>query len=636
MCSNMNRLNNILYCVLHDIRDMLLLFLITGLMTGCLASKRSLSDVPRAGQGMKDGNASSQAEVQPGVQSAPHSASASSRPSVSWQPSFTVEDVQVKESKLGLPELKVGARISSAEKPVILREAIKALAQLKGFTVSWNSDVMQNIPVDVDIKPDDDFWTALENMLRQLDYWYEFKDNTLIIGYGKTATYMIALPNVANEFTAAIGGNMLGGSTSVNNLGELSMTTVKAGVQYDWADEKTVRYINRFDVWKSIRQNLDIILGISEGYSIKAEESKKENAEGKSEGAGSVHGSGQPGVFAAGEGTGVESQGGTYKGKVSGEKKYEASLVEGATWGRYGNGEYTIDESLGIITVTTTPTLQRSVKKYIDTLQKWLFCQVSIQAHIIEVELSEGSSRGIDWSKVFKAVERDTALISGNIEYGKDGNVYEVDYTDMDHINSLDGLRLISKVHFAPTDFKLLVNALDEQGTTRVLSEPRLNLLNGSPGVLTVGESIRYIREVTAMRNGESGEVDYTVETDDILSGIAFFVVCNVLGDDEVVLYLTPVTSELKSLKYELFGPNNELKVGIPIVQLRQMSTMAKVRDGDLLILGGLINEVSTNNSSEIPLLGKIPWIKWAFRNETKSKERRELVVILRPHIIPM
>jgi len=179
MCSNMNKLNNSLHRIRHYTEGMFLLFLIIGFMTGCVASKQSLSKTTQA---EPDADTSSQTEVQVEEQSAPCSAPTSSRPSVSWQPSFTVEDIQVKESKLGLPELKVGARISSRENTVSLREAIKALAKLKGFTVSWNADAVQDVLIDVDIKPDDDFWTASDNMLRQLDYWYEFKDNTLIIG----------------------------------------------------------------------------------------------------------------------------------------------------------------------------------------------------------------------------------------------------------------------------------------------------------------------------------------------------------------------------------------------------------------------------------------------------------------------
>ena len=624
MYSNMNKLNNRLHRIRHYTEGIFLLFLIIGFMTGCIASKQNLSKTPQAGP---DANASSQAEVQVEEQSVPYSAPAPSRPSVSWQPSFTVEDIQVKESKLGLPELKVGARISSREKTVSLREAIKALAQLKDFTVSWNSDTVQDVLIDVDINPDDDFWTALDNMLRQLDYWYEFKDNTLIIGYGQTATYVIALPNVANEFTAAIGGNMLGNPTSVDNLGELSMTTVKSGTQSDWAEEKTTRYINRFDVWKSVRQNLDVILRISEEYG----EMREEKAKGASEGEGSVQGPGQPGVFAAGEGIKTESRGGTYEGSVD----YAGKIKQLATWQRKGDGEYTVDESLGIITVTTSVTLQKSVKKYIDTLKKWLFCQVSIEAHIIEVELSEESSRGIDWSKVLKASERGSSLISGSVTFGDSNKLYHVDYSGTTP-HSQEGIRLIGEVDLNPINLELFVNALNEQGTVRTLSQPRLNLLNGSPGVLTVGESITYISKVTAMRSGESGDVDYSVDTDKILSGLAFFVVCNVLGDDEVVLYLTPVTSQLKMpIEYKKFGDAN-LEIGLPRVKLRQMSTMAKVRDGDLLILGGMIDELDARSDSEVPFFGRIPGVKWAFRNELKKKQKAELIIILRPHILPM
>jgi len=606
MCSNMNKLNNILYWIWHDMRVMLLLFLIIGFMTGCAASKRSLSNAP---QTEPDANASSQAEEQSG----PHSIPASSRPSVSWQPSFTVEDIQVKESKLGLPELKVGANIESQSGKVVLRDIIRGLANLKDFNVSWNKDANPNAMVDVDIKADDDFWVALDNVLRQLDYFFEFKNDTLIIGYKQTKTYQVSMPNVCYKFTAAIGGNMLGGCTDTGNLGEVSLATVSEDGK-DWAEEKTLRYINRYDLWKTFRQNLDQILEIWQMQSVERAILTSAAAQASQE---------------------IQEKQGQSQGEEETEEPITAMSEE---WVSLGKGSYTIDESLGIVTVNASPSLQKRVVNYIDTFKSWLYRQVSIQAHILEVELSEESSRGIDWSKVFKNVERDKALIRGNIEYGDQGNVYEVNYPEPDlRAVTRHGLRLISKVNLAPTDFKLLVNALDEQGTVHTLSEPRLNLLNGSPGVLVVGESIRYIREIEkTVTTGISATETYTVETDDILSGLAFSVVCNVLGDDEVVLYLTPVASELKSLKYETFGPDNEFKVGIPRVQLRQMSTMAKVPDGDLLILGGLIDEYSRSEGSEIPLLGKIPWVKWAFKNEHKSKTRRELVVILRPHILPI
>ena len=614
MCSNMNKLNNILYRIWHDIRGMLLLFLIIGFMTGCVASKQSLSKTPQA---ELDANASSQTEVQPEEQSVPYSAPTSSRPSVSWQPSFTVEDIQVKENKLGLPEMKVGANIESQSGKVVLRDIIKGLASLKDFNVSWNKDANQNAPVDVDIKADDDFWIALDNVLRQLDYFFDFKNDTLIIGYKQTKTYQVSMPNVSYTFTATIGGNMQGGpDDNTGNLGQVSLATVNEAGK-DWAEEKTLRYVNRYDLWKSFRRNLDQILEIWEMESVERETLTSVAAQASQE---------------------IQEK----QGQSQGEEKTEKPSAKAAEWVSLGKGSYTIDRSLGIVTVDASPSLQKRVVNYIETFKSWLYRQVSIQAHILEVELSEGSSKGIDWSKVLKDAEREHRLISGNIEYGDQGNVYEVNYPEPDlRAVTREGLRLISKINLATTDFKLLVNALEEQGTVHTLSEPRLNLLNGSPGVLTVGKSINYVSKIndTVERTKYGIAHSYSTEIGKVMSGIAFAVVCNVLGDDEIILYLTPVTSNLEKMEHRLVGGGTEsgsVTLDLPHVQLRQMSTMAKVRNGDLLILGGLINEVSKNNSSEIPLLGKIPWVKWAFRNELKSKTRRELIVILQPRILPM
>ena len=598
MYSNMNKSNNRLHRIRHYTEGMFLLFLIIGLMTGCVASKQSLSKTPQA---EPDANASLQTEVQPEEQSVPYSAPASSRPPVSWQPSFTVEDIQVKESALGLPELKVGANIESQSGKVVLRDIIKGLANLKGFNVSWNQDANPNAMVDVDIKADDDFWVALDNVLRQLDYFFEFKNDTLIIGYKQTKTYSVAMPNVSYTFTTAIGGNMLGGATNTANLGEVSLATVPTEEQE--TEGSQTRYVNRYDLWKSFRQNLNQILEIWEPETPEREEIVA------------------PTVPAQPQPAATQAQ--------------QTATPEPSGPVRSGKGSFTIDESLGIVTVNASPSLQKHVADYIDTFKSWLYRQVAIRADVIEVILTEESSRGIDWSEVLKASERDKPLISGSVTFGDSNKVYYVDYSDKSNPQRQEGIRLIGEVDLSPIDFNLLVNALDEQGTVRILSQPRLNLLNGSPGVLTVGESVRYISKVTAMRSGDSGEVDYSIETEDVMSGLSFSVVCNVLGDDEVVLYLTPVISNLREIEYTMFGAA-DVEIGLPRVALRQMTTMAKIRSGDMLILGGLINETSIEDNTEVPFLGRIPLAKWAFRNEYKKKEKAELIIVLRPHILPM
>ena len=83
-------------------------------------------------------------------------------------------------------QIKVGATIRSTAGPQPLWDVLKRLANLKGMTISWASDVNQNALVDVDISADDHFFEAIDNLLRQVDYFHELKGKTIIVKYKET------------------------------------------------------------------------------------------------------------------------------------------------------------------------------------------------------------------------------------------------------------------------------------------------------------------------------------------------------------------------------------------------------------------------------------------------------------------
>ncbi len=113
------------------------------------------------------------------------------------KPSYLIKDTGFGEEAAGVNEeltLKVGADIATTSGPVPLREIMKGIASLHNMNVSWSSDVDQYVLVDVDIRANDDFFIALENMLRQVDYFYELKGNTIIVKFKETRKYHVALP----------------------------------------------------------------------------------------------------------------------------------------------------------------------------------------------------------------------------------------------------------------------------------------------------------------------------------------------------------------------------------------------------------------------------------------------------------
>lgn len=506
------------------------------------------------------------------------------------QPSFLAADEQADEDlALGKEEyqIKVGATIRSTAGPQPLWDIMKRLASLKSMTVSWASDVDLNALVDVDINADDYYFDAIANLLRQVDCFHLVDKNTIIVKYKETKVYQIALPQVKGNYTSTIGGNFLTDREAATGTeGTLKITS----------DD------NSFDVWENIKLNLDTILEV---WSERREE--ESGTEGIEE------------VDATATAGSAEEDAGA-QGPAIEQREVKSKAY------------YTIDKSIGLVSVTAPQHLLDKVDLYIDNLQKELFRQVVIEAKIIEVFLQDNSKIGLDWSLVLKDFEIDGTAFFGTAGYGGDGQVYPwiPAVGDDDSITTF-----VSKITLQPANFTVLLNALNEQGDATVLSNPKLTVLNGQPALISVGTDITYIKEVSSDVNNETGTVTYTAETDSVVEGVALGVLPSIVNDDSVVLHLTPITTDLVEdpIEYRQIG-GDALEIGLPRVRVRDMSTMVEVNNGEMLIIGGLIDSVEATEGKFAPVVGEIPLIRYLFGYEEKQLEKRELVILLTPKII--
>jgi len=426
--------------------------------------------------------------------------------------------------------LPVGAQLQSKYGKVALEKVLKELLGLKGYKLETSKDVDLKALVEVDIQPDDDFFKSLSKILSQVDYSFELQDDVIVVKYLITKKYHLPVPHVTQDFSTAIGGNLLGsGETKGMMRGE-------------------VQVINKFkepmDFWKMIEDNLKKILGPE-----------------------------QAGVFML------------------------------------------IDRPLGIITVTAPNSTHEKVETYLKNIKKELFRQVIIEAKIIEVILNKSSQMGIDWSNLAKTT------LTGRI--GQGGILYFK-------------RNIIDQVTFNALDFNLILGALANYGETRVLSSPRVTLMNGQTATLTVGENIRFIDKVETTANTQTQTVSYSVSTSSILSGVGVAVLANILNQEEVVLYIVPITSELREpIEYMTFGGTQTgSQVGLPRVKLKEMSTFARLRQGEALLIGGLIDKNQLESETKVPILSSIPLLGNLFRYESTQDVNRELVIMLKPKII--
>lgn len=99
---------------------------------------------------------------------------------------------------------------------------------------------------------------------------------------------------------------------------------------------------------------------------------------------------------------------------------------------------------------------------------------------------------------------------------------------------------------------------------------------------------------------------------------------------------ISPIISDLVKLEDKNIGsnPDNQITISIPTVDLRELSTTIKVRNGEMIVIGGLISNKQDHKDEKVPLLGEIPWLGGLFTRKDNSDTRTELVVVLQPYLI--
>ncbi|MEN8140053.1 MAG: type II and III secretion system protein [Thermodesulfobacteriota bacterium] len=495
-------------------------------------------------------------------------------PSRFQNPSFLLDQAAA-ESQSEMFSVPVGADISSNRGPVKLRDILKRLAVLKRMNVSWADDVDQHALVDVDIRAEDDFYNAIDNILRQLDYFYEVEGNSLVVKYRDTRTFHVAMPFLKPTYSIGIGGDVLGSAEASHKMkGRIEMENQSSG------DDS-------FDVWANIEGNLDKILEIYTETEV-----------------------------AAVVDTAAAETAALALDPVAAEAAAEAAPPTSTvrTQNQGALGYYMVDKPVGLVSVTAPRSLLNRIEKYFASLKKVLYKQIAIEAKIVEVTLANDNRTGIDWTELLDS-EASSGL-AATLNFPK--LMYPGHETGDIFTISAKG-------------FELVLDAMKRMGHIEILANPRVSVMNGQPSIIHVGKDYKYIEKIET--NVSDGVITTTATTGSVVSGLGLAVVPTILGDDEVVINLTPVTSELlEDIEYKSFGVNGQ--VGLPKVAIKQMSSTVRVKSGEMLVVGGLIDSNKKYENNKIVGLGDIPLAGKLFRFDGDNTYKTEMVILLRPVII--
>jgi len=265
----------------------------------------------------------------------------------------------------------------------------------------------------------------------------------------------------------------------------------------------------------------------------------------------------------------------------------------------------------GVVTVRATQRQHDRIQEFLDRVVNSAKRQVLIEATIVEVALKDGYEQGIDWTQlssggVVKIIGRQLNG-AANLSYDKADNP------------------------------SALINLLETFGTTKVLSSPRLSVLNNQTALLKVVENIVYFNvksEIGATTvAGVTPPKAFTTTPQTVSVGLVLSVTPQISGEDLITLNVRPSITSVAAMVRD---PNPDLTIAnlVPQIRTREIESVMRVPSGNMAILGGLMEDRINYQNQRIPIAGQIPIAGELVNSRNNLAQKTELVIFLRPVVI--
>ena len=291
------------------------------------------------------------------------------------------------------------------------------------------------------------------------------------------------------------------------------------------------------------------------------------------------------------------------------------------------NYQIQIDELSNALVVAAPTAVIREIKNVVTQLDRSR-PQVLIEAVI--AELSEDQAKRLSAQLAYTSKNRGgyltkfDNLLTTLIGVGADGDVSSADATALGAALGTAATTIGVAGDFDPVTGKgigVLIQALKTDGSTKILSTPSVVTLDNEEATLSVGEEVPFQTGSFTSSNNGSNNPFTTINREEV----------------GVKLKVKPQISKGDSVRLEIEQESSKVKSGEPGLQTTSKSTMQTnvlIQDGELLILGGLIEDQTNGTATKVPLLGDIPLLGRLFRSTSKSDSQSVLMMFIRPTII--
>ncbi|WP_337841485.1 pilus (MSHA type) biogenesis protein MshL [Rheinheimera sp.] len=300
-----------------------------------------------------------------------------------------------------------------------------------------------------------------------------------------------------------------------------------------------------------------------------------------------------------------------------------------AITGIIGSGQnraVVISPQAGLVTVRAMPAEIAAVKAYLGQTEQSLQRQVVLEAKIVEVTLNDDYQQGINWSEIAGSI--------GNTDFNFSTSGFGVVSSSASTASGRTG------IDFSGPDFSGVIELLESQGNAQVLSSPRVTAINNQKAVIKVGTDAYFAVGVNpgyASTGGTSSTVQQaTAEYSAIFSGIALDVTPQISPNNEVILHVHPSVSETTELPRSIGRDDSgqDIQVDFAQTNVRESDTIIKARNGEIVVIGGLMQSTITDSESKVPVLGSVPVVGKLFSRVSKVERKKELIILIKPTVV--
>jgi general secretion pathway protein D len=507
---------------------------------------------------------------------------------------------------------------------VPVREILFALARESKSNIDIQPGISGYVTLNAVDQP---LLAILDRISKQVNLIYKYEGNVLTISpdLPSLKTYQINYLNiernttggisVTNQLASAGTGSDAVGSSGSSSSGQNNSTT-------------SVESISKNHFWENLEKNIKEILAESDKQVVISRldsDARLQNEyNGSASGTGSVDVGGQKErISKTGEST--NSSGGV---KGSGNEIAAASTSENAqkslkSYQTLFASSIISNRESGVLSIRATQKQHEKIREFIDQVQAGARRQVMIEATIVEVTLNDQFSAGIDWSRLGPSgLTFDQSLAGGSLSDST--SKFIIGYSNKTVLGTLAGS----------------IKLLEGFGKTKVLSSPKLMVLNSQTAVLKVVDNLVWFKvTVTPATLNSSGGVSspaiYTTTPNTMPVGVWMSVTPQINENGIVTLDVRPTIARKVG---DVRDPNPSLLAAvpnnIPKIQVREMASILQIPSGNTVVLGGLMQDNIQESNEDVPVVSTLPLIGKLFKSKNDATTKTELVIFLRPTVI--